>query len=64
MTRRLRGYLVSGELVAECIRKAIPQGAEFFRAYFDEAKGCFVVIFEWEGFAEVPEGCAVEIENK
>lgn len=68
--RRLAGVYATPQVIGafvlngEChmrISSPIPETANFFSAYFDQARNVFVVIYEDDSFEVVPEGAKVPI---
>jgi hypothetical protein len=62
--RRVRGYTVTGGMVAEMLSQSIelPDSCRFFNAYFDNERLAFVVLIEDESFDTVPDGCKIPID--
>ena len=71
MKRRLKGFLVTPECIAQISRRCeaktiridslVPETAQFFSAWFDHEKRSFVCVFEDESFGEVYEGAAIPV---
>lgn len=70
MARRLAGLVVTGEAISEFVKSGtrfvgvespVPDTATFFTSYFDERRNAFVLVFEDDSFALVPEGDMIPI---
>jgi hypothetical protein len=70
--RRLYGFVVTGEFIAEIaqagrrtidVASPIPRSARFLRAYFDHSRNGFVCVFEDDSFRPVAEGAMIPVDN-
>jgi hypothetical protein len=71
MSRRLKGFTVTGEAVAQfatvgsyafSVVNGAPKTASFRHSWFDYQLNGFVVVLEDPSFEEVPEGCMIPID--